>query len=181
VRRRGADDGIGVLEVPMQDGARRANRFGLISSFVGTMVGVVVFSPPVNADDDLFAPPLPPIVTGATVDTQATIVVDPATAPAVSAPTPPPVVSSGALRKPTLWPSGQWGVQWYPDANPPVVKVEERTFGLKTVAMLDNHGRYWILDGTRTPYVLEQVGGWPGTAPTTNLPPNQSDFFTRYN
>jgi hypothetical protein len=63
----------------MQDGARRANRFGLISSFVGTMVGVVVFSPPVNADDDLFAPPLPPIVTGATVDTQATIVVDPAT------------------------------------------------------------------------------------------------------
>jgi hypothetical protein len=40
----------------MQDGAN-LGRFGLVSSLVAAAASVVCFSPPANADDDLYSPP----------------------------------------------------------------------------------------------------------------------------
>jgi hypothetical protein len=141
----------------------------------------VALGPTAHADDDLFTPDQPPIVVGGTVNTPATIVVDPGT----PAGTPDPINPNQPIgvdprtvppkpRKPTI--NGLLQVQWYPDATPPVTKVDEKKAAPGKWVYLDNHGRFWLYDVTVTPRKLEQVGGWPQEA-GPNAPPDIPTYY----
>jgi hypothetical protein len=142
----------------MKHSTRRINRFGLFSSFVGATAVGIALCIPAYADDGDEPPPI--IVTGETVGTQPTFVdpYKPTTTPT------PPIKPIGATepRKPDCC------VIWFPEANPPVVPVEQRFLDAGRYAYMDNHGRYWLLDRNTTPITFEQIGGWPQPKP---LPP----------
>jgi hypothetical protein len=153
-------------EIPMNRSERPVGRFRLFSSFVVAAATAVVLSPQAQADDDLFDPAVPPIVVGGTVDTQATVVVDPQTPASVDT---PPVVTGTGPRKPTIDRFRQ--IVWFPDAKPPVVAVEERRVGDWTFVYLDNHGRYWRRTfNADENKILEQIGGWPAPPPPPPSP-----------
>ena len=149
----------------MQDDARRINRLGLFSLFAGATAAVLVLSPPANADDT-DAPP--PIVVGGTVDTQASIVVDPKT----PANTTGPIDPSKSIGVDTrTQPKPDCCVTWYPDANPPVFAVEQRFIDWGEYAYKDNYGRYWRYNSNVNPLLFEQIGGWPQPKPPPPPPP----------
>jgi hypothetical protein len=185
--------------VAMQDSRRALGRFRLFSLSLLAVTGVVVLSPPANADEPFDPSPPPPIVTGGTVDTPATIVVVPQQTPAVAAgpidPKKPIGVDPNVLpAKPTCCYADANGVlipNWLPKANPPVAEKDRRKIDSLRTIFLDNHSRYWLIKLSQpmsfTPnsfislhkgITFEQVGGWEAPsseqAPPTELPPDQN-------
>jgi hypothetical protein len=171
----------------MYDSARPMGRYGVFSLFAAVVVTTVALSPSVYADDDLFSPTQPPIVVGGTVHPPGTIVVDPETPAAAQGPIDPnqPIEVDPRVRvnlaSPICCKREKFAgidkpveVAYWPSlANPPVSTVEVRPENGR-VAILDNHGRFWVRSGNRGSF--EQVGGWPAPLPTNSPPDPFSPF-----